>query len=145
MTENNDNVRNDEKSLEHDANGSDHGVHPLYVSFYLVYQLILIVLLSLVVFVKFNFLIESVLGLTGSYLAVIVVWKPYKGRIHNNAIIGHQAVIIGFILFQMLSKYKLISGVISSVFLYIILSLILLALVLQLVRLYFHKKNIKLT
>jgi hypothetical protein len=140
MTENNDNVRNDEKSLEHDANGSDHGVHPLYVSFYLVYQLILIVLLSLVVFVKFNLLIEAVLGLTGSYLVVIVVWKPYKGRIHNNAIIGHQAVIIGFIFFQLMSKYKLISAVISSVFLYMVLSLIILALSVQLIRLYLHRK-----
>lgn len=104
MTENNDNVKSEEKSLEHDANGVDHGFHPLYVSFYLVYQLILIVLLSLVVFIKFSFLIETVLGVTGLYLVVIVVWRPYKLRIHNNVIIGHQVVIIAFIIFQMLAK-----------------------------------------
>lgn len=85
----NDNVRSEEKSLEHDANGADHGFHPFYVSFYLVYQLLLIILLSSVAFIKFDFLIETVLGVTGFYLIMIVVWKPYKLRIHNIAIVGH--------------------------------------------------------
>ena len=134
------NVKSEEKSLEHDANGADHGFHPLYVSFYLVYQLVLIVVLSLVVFTKFSGVIETVLGLSGIYLVVIVVWRPYKVKIHNNAIIGHQAIIVLFVLFQLLSKYKLIPARIMSVFLYIILTAIFLALILQLVRLFIHKK-----
>ena len=139
MTDNQ-NVRSEEKSLEHDANGADHGIHPLYVSFYLVYQLVLIVVLSLVVFTKFSGVIETVLCLSGAYLLLIVLWRPYKVKIHNNAIIGHQVIIFLFVLFQLLSKYKLIPASIMSVFLYIILACIFIALALQLIRLYIHKK-----
>ena len=134
------NVRSEEKSLEHDANGADHGFHPFYVSFYLVYQLVLIVVLSLEVFTKFSGVIETVLALSGLYLIVIVMWKPYKVKIHNNAIIGHQVVIVVFVMFQLLSKYKLIPATVMSVFLYGVLTSISFALILQLVRLFVHKK-----
>lgn len=136
----NHNVRSEEKSLEHDANGIDHGTHPLYVPIYLIYQLILIVLLSLVVFVKFNFLIETVLTLTGFYFVVLYIWRPYKLKIHNNTIIGHQSVIILFILLQLFSKYKILYANVISYVLYAILTFILIALILQLVRLFVQRK-----
>lgn len=134
------NVKSEEKGLEYDANGVDHGLHPLYVPIYLLYQLILIVMLSLIVFVKFNFLIETILGFAGIYLGVIWFWKPYKLRIHNNAIILHQSIIILFILLQLFSKYKILAANIAGYFLYVILAFILFALILQLIRLFVQRK-----
>lgn len=100
----------------------------------------MIVLMSIMAFIKFNFLIESVLGFAALYLIVIILWKPYKVSIHNRAIIFHQSTIIAFILFQLLSKYKAFPVILVNPLLYIILALIVFALVLQIVRLYIHRK-----
>lgn len=100
----------------------------------------MIVLMSIMALIKFNFLIESILGFATLYLIVIILWQPYTVGIHNKAIIQHQSTIVAFILFQLLSKYKVFPIVLVNPFLYIILALIVFALVLQIVRLYIHRK-----
>jgi hypothetical protein len=51
-----DNVKDDNKNIDHDSNSEHNFYHPLYVPVYLIYQLFLFASLSLL-FIKFNYLI----------------------------------------------------------------------------------------
>ena len=116
--------------------------HPLYVSFYLLYQFSLIVLLNSI-FLNFDYPSEAIIGLTLIYTIVFFVWKPYSLNIHNYANYFNQAVVIVFLVFSVLGKHKLLNDSIKIFNLYSTISLIVVALVLQLIRVYVYQKSLK--
>ncbi len=81
--------------MNHDTNKD---YHPLYLPFYLFYQFGLIVLINSVI-LEFEYLTETITGLTILYSMVFLIWKPYSLNIHNNTNIYNQVVVVLF-LFQ---------------------------------------------
>ena len=106
---------------------------------YLLYQMTVILAMNMI-FLDFTFLIETILGLTLLYLALIIIWRPYQMKIQNFAIIHDQATVVFFVLLQFLSKYKIIPPIIFSFLLFAVLGSITIALFVQAFRLYLNYK-----
>jgi hypothetical protein len=115
--------------------------HPLYVSFYLLYQFSLIILLNSV-FLDFDYPTEAITGLHLLYTILLFFWKPYALNIHNYVNFFNQAVVILFLVFSVLGKHKLLNDSIKILNLYATITLIVVALVLQLIRIYVYKKSL---
>lgn len=92
---------------------------------------------------QFRLLIELVFILSVLYLIIICYWAPYSIAVHNIAIILNQGTVVFFGMFQLLVKYKLLGPAIYNSCLYITMTFIFMALILQLIRLYIHNKTIK--
>ena len=116
------------------------GFHPLYISVYLLYQLLIICVMNLI-FIEFSFLIETILVLSSLYLIMLFAWQPYKMKIHNYALIANQSTVVMFVSIQLSIKYDFISKHIFSVTVYIVLSMITIAMGVQAVRLYLQRKH----
>ncbi len=124
--------------MEHDANSYNQDYHPLYVPFYLTYQLLIIVLINFV-FTNFSQLAE-VLGILATiYMILIMIWRPYIFKIHNFAIVFNQGIVVIFLVFQALAKYSYLNEILMEIYLYLTISLIGVALFVQLARLYIQK------
>lgn len=85
-------LNNEDKTLT-DERHKDH--HPLYVPFYLLYQLFLLVLVNTAL-LEFTYLAEVMTGLIFLYSVVLFCWKPYILNIHNYANIYNQIVLMLF-------------------------------------------------
>lgn len=84
-----------------------------------------------------------ILSFTLLYLVLICMWTPYQLKIHNIALILNQSTVVFFIALQLLSKYKILQVTVYNTLLYAVMSLIVIALILQLIRLYVHYKSDK--
>lgn len=125
-----------------EINEDDKGYHPLYVSFYLLYQFLIVILMSTVIF-QFDYCSEILAILTFIYLIFFFLWKPYIMRIHFYTNIFNQLIVFVCLIFQILGKHNLLSENSKTLILYSVVVEILVALILQICRLYIHKKSIK--
>lgn len=133
------NIQSQQKSIQHDTNKIGNGFHPLYVSVYLFYQLLLIVVMNLI-FTGFVFISETLLGVSGLYLGLIIYWRPYQLNFHNYAIIANQITVVFFVALLTLLKYKLVNTSFLTVTISITLIFLSISTVLQILRLYLHRK-----
>ena len=85
------------------------------------------------------------IGLILLYTIVFAYWRPYTLRIHNSANIFNQSVVLLFLVFQVLEKNYFLNDSLKIVSLYATIALIVLALVLQAIRVYVFKKSLRKT
>ena len=85
------------------------------------------------------------IGLILLYTIVFAYWKPYTLRIHNSANIFNQSVTLLYLVFQVLEKHHFFNDTLKIVSLYVTIALIVLALVLQVIRVYVFKKSLRTT
>jgi hypothetical protein len=95
------------------------------------------------IFEKFQLLIEAMTVLSSFYLICITIWRPYTLMIHNFAIIFNQVTMVLFVLLQLVMKYKLANSMLETIGLYLTLTLISTALIIQAIRLYMHSLSLK--
>ena len=81
------------------------------------------------------------IGLILLYTVIFACWKPYTLRIHNSANIFNQSVILLFLVFQLLEKNNLLNDTLKIICLYATITLIVVALLLQVIRVYVFKKS----
>ena len=117
--------------------------HPLYVPLYLLYQFLVIVLMVISVLLAFDYFVETLASITIIYLLVFVLWKPYALQIHIYANIFNQSIVMVFIAFEMLGKYNFLNDTFKIIISYAISFLILMAIILQMIRIYVLKKSLK--
>jgi hypothetical protein len=106
----------------------------------LFYQLLIIVLINSI-FADFNRLTEVLSVSAAIYMIVMMVWRPYIFKIHNFAIVFNQAIVVMFLGFQLLQKYGIFNEAMMEVNLYLTISLIGIALALQVARLYIQQTS----
>ena len=85
------------------------------------------------------------IGLILLYTIVFAYWRPYTLRIHNSANIFNQSVVLLFLVFQVLEKHHFLNDALKIISLYATIALIVLALVLQAIRVYVFKKSLRKT
>jgi hypothetical protein len=117
--------------------------HPLYVPLYLLYQFLVIVLMVISVLLAFDYFVETLASITIIYLLVFALWKPYALQIHIYANIFNQSIVMVFIAFEMLGKYNFLNDTFKIIISYAISFLILMAIILQMIRIYVLKKSLK--
>ena len=117
--------------------------HPLYVPMYLLYQFFVIVLMVSSVLLAFDYFVETLAGITMIYSLIFALWKPYALKIHIYANIFNQSIVMVFIAFEMLGKYDFLNDTFKIIISYVISFLILMAMILQMIRIYVHKKTLK--
>ncbi len=86
-------------------------------------------------------LTEIMTALTGFYLMVLILWRPYVMKLQNLGIIFNQGNVVIFLVLQVLSKYKVLDATVKMVSLYLTIGLISVALVLQIVRVFAHANS----
>lgn len=132
--------QNNENNTLTDERHKDH--HPLYVPFYLLYQMCLLVLISTAL-CKFAYLAEVMAGVIFFYSIVLFCWRPYSLSIHNNANIYNQTVLMLFFGFSILGKIMPLGDDMKLTVLYGTLGLITIALLIQMARVYVFSKSEK--
>ncbi len=104
------------------------------------YQLLIIALINLV-FTDFSHLPEVLSGLATIYIFVLMIWRPYIFKIHNFGIVFNQGIVVMFLAFQLLGKYGYLNDLLMELYLYLTLSLIVIALLVQAARLYIQNSS----
>lgn len=117
--------------------------HPLYVPMYLLYQFFVIVLMVSSVLLAFDYFVETLAGITMIYSLIFALWKPYALKIHIYANIFNQSIVMVFVAFEMLGKYDFLNDTFKIIISYVISFLILMAMILQMIRIYVLKKTLK--
>ena len=111
---------------------------------YLLYQFLVIVVIVSSVLLAFDYSIETLAGITIIYTLVFGLWKPYALRIHIAGNILNQSVVMMFIAFEILGKYNFLNDTFKIIISYVISCLILVAIILQMIRIYVIKKSLKI-
>ncbi len=95
------------------------------------------------VLLAFDYFVETLASITIIYLLVFALWKPYALQIHIYANIFNQSIVMVFIAFEMLGKYNFLNDTFKIIISYAISFLILMAIILQMIRIYVLKKSLK--
>jgi hypothetical protein len=74
-------------------------------------------------------------------MILMMIWRPYIFKIHNFAIVFNQGIVVMFLGFQLLNKYGIFNETMMEVNLYLTISLIGIALALQVARLYIQQSS----
>jgi hypothetical protein len=113
------------------------------VPLYLLYQFLVIVLIVISVLLAFDHSIETLAGITIIYTLVFALWKPYALKIHIAGNLLNQSIVMMFITFQILGKYDYLNDSSKIIISYVVSFLILVAIILQMIRIYVVKKSLK--
>ena len=96
------------------------------------------------VLLQFDYLAETIASLTLVYSLIFFFYKPYVSTIHIYVNLFNQSIVLAFLAIEILGKYDFLNDKSKTVCIYIIVSLIFVALVLQMTRVYYvYKLSLK--